>query len=75
MIINGNVIAADDGMVLTNGETYSTMVYLGIYDSAENWNEIPESEAPSETSPDSAIDEEATIEDYAEALAMMGVSV
>ena len=49
-IINENPIhlIADDGMVLTNGETYSTQVYLGIYDSPENWREIPESEVPTE---------------------------
>lgn len=35
-----------DGYVLTNGETYSTVVYLGINDSPENWREIPESEVP-----------------------------
>ena len=36
----------DYGMVLTNGETYSRLVYLGVNDSAENWHEIPESEVP-----------------------------
>lgn len=36
----------DEGMVLTNGETYSTKVYLGINDSPDNWYEIPESEVP-----------------------------
>ena len=46
MIIEGNVITADNGMALTNGETYSTRVYLGINDSPDNWREIPESEVP-----------------------------
>ena len=29
-----------EGMVLTNGETYSTEVYLGKNDSPNNWHEI-----------------------------------
>lgn len=40
-------LTASDGMVLTNGETYSSVggsVYLGIYDSADNWHEITEEE-------------------------------
>lgn len=37
-----------EGMTLTNGETYSKMVYLGIYDSPENWHEIPDEEVPRE---------------------------
>ena len=41
-------LEASDGMVLTNGETYSTKVYLGINDSPDNWWEIPESELPEE---------------------------
>ena len=48
MIINGNVITAEDGMILTNGETYSTQVYLGKWDSPDNWWEIPEDEIPTE---------------------------
>ena len=41
-------LQADDGMVLTNGETYSTLVYLGVNDDPNNWTEIPESEMPKE---------------------------
>lgn len=40
-------ITASEGMVLTNGDTYSSVggsVYLGIHDSADNWHEIPEEE-------------------------------
>lgn len=40
------VLEPDEGMVLTNGETYSYRVYLGINDSPDNWWEIPESEMP-----------------------------
>ena len=44
MIIENNVLTAEEGKVLTNGEIYSTQVFLGIYDSPENWREIDESE-------------------------------
>ena len=40
-------LTASEGMVLTNGEAYSSVggdVYLGINDSAENWHEITEEE-------------------------------
>lgn len=33
-------LTASDGYVLTNGNVYGKEVYLGIYDSAENWHEI-----------------------------------
>ena len=42
------VLEPDEGMILTNGETYSYRVYLGVNDSPNNWREIPESEMPSE---------------------------
>lgn len=38
------VLEPDDGMVLTNGETTSHRVYLGINDSPDNWWEILEFE-------------------------------
>lgn len=34
-------MVATDGMILTNGETYGTEVYLGSGDSPDNWQEIP----------------------------------
>ena len=42
------VLEANEGMVLTNGETYSTLVYLGVNDSPSNWTEIPEDWVPPE---------------------------
>ncbi len=45
------VLTASEGMLLTNGETYSTQVYLGIHDSPENWREIPLEEMPSDNEP------------------------
>ena len=43
-IINLTKITPSDGMYLTNGEVYSKEVYLGINDSPDNWQEIPEEE-------------------------------
>lgn len=40
-----NVLTAREGYVYTNGETFSTVIRLGIYDSADNWYEITEEEA------------------------------
>ena len=38
-------LTATDGMVLTNGEIYVTEVWLGDWDSADNWREITNEEA------------------------------
>ena len=46
MIIENNVLTADEGHVLTNGEIYATQIYLGIYDNLNNWQEISENEIP-----------------------------
>ena len=45
MKIYENEITADEGMILTNGECYSTYVVLGIFDSFSNWHESPLEEA------------------------------
>lgn len=37
-------LTASEGYVLTNGDVYGKEVYLGIYDSAENWHEITDAE-------------------------------
>lgn len=42
------VLEPDEGKVLTNGETYSTKVYLGINDSPENWTEIAIEDVPTD---------------------------
>ena len=44
--INIIVLEPSEGMTLTNGETYSKRVYLGINDVPENWHEIPDEEVP-----------------------------
>lgn len=57
-VLNTNlftVIEADEGMILVDKEGYgATMIYLGIYDSPDNYTEIPEEdyvepEIPEET--------------------------
>lgn len=37
-------LTATDGHVLTNGEAYGKEIYLGKFDSPENWSEITEEE-------------------------------
>lgn len=44
MIINGNILTADNGKVLKKGDVIATIVHLGINDSAGNWMEIDEPE-------------------------------
>ena len=45
MIINDNVLKADEGMALTNGEVFGKTIYLGINDDKSNWREITDIEA------------------------------
>lgn len=40
MIINSNILTADDGKVLKKGDVIAVTVYLGVNDSAGNWTEI-----------------------------------
>lgn len=42
------ILKADEGKILTNGESYGTQVMLREADKAENWREIPMSEVPEE---------------------------
>lgn len=37
-------LTASEGMLLTNGEVISDVVFLGINDSPDNWWEIPREE-------------------------------
>ena len=69
MIIDENKITPDEGKTLTNGKTYSKLVFLGKFDKPENWKEIPDEEVPSES------EDEPSAEDKAEAYdILMGVS-
>ena len=45
MIINDNMLKADEGMTLTNGEAFGKVVYLGKNDSEDNWHEITDEAA------------------------------
>lgn len=45
MIIDGNRLTPESGMWLSNGQTASQMVLLGVNDSASNWYEITAEEA------------------------------
>lgn len=45
MVIEKNVLTAEEGKMLTNGSTYSKQVWLGINDSVNNWCEVDETEA------------------------------
>lgn len=42
MIIENNILMAEDGKLLTNGDTFGKVVYLGKNDSADNWHEVDE---------------------------------
>ena len=42
--MNTRILIPSVGMVLTNGEVYSTEVYLGCNDNPENWSEITQEE-------------------------------
>lgn len=61
------VLTPDEGKYLTNGETYSTKVYLGKNASPGEWREVDEIPAEED-------DAEATEADYLEALAELGVT-
>lgn len=37
-------LIASEGMILTNGETYGRIVYIGTGDSPSNWHEITDAE-------------------------------
>lgn len=37
-------LTASEGHMLTNGEVYGKEIYLGKFDSPENWQEITDSE-------------------------------
>lgn len=65
-------LIANNGMILTNGEAFGRVVFLGTGDSADNWYEITEAEyqAMMEKSENTATDA-----DYQEALREMGVSL
>ena len=44
IIENVTVLKARDGFYLTNGDVFAKVVYLGKYDSPDNWHEVTEAE-------------------------------
>lgn len=63
-----NVLTAREGYVYTNGETFSTVIRLGINDSADNWHEITDEEAERLQSEETPEADEATESGYIDAL-------
>ena len=43
---NPKMLIADEGKVLTNGEVYTSVVYLGVDEDVSNWSEINEADVP-----------------------------
>lgn len=61
-------IVASEGHILTNGNTYGKIVYLGVNDNPDSWTEITEEEyealrPANEPEEAEAIDEEAEREE------------
>ena len=52
------MLIADEGKMLTNGETYTSVVYLGKDENADNWQEINADEVPTETEIETENEEE-----------------
>ena len=44
--LNPRMIIADEGKALTNGNVYTTVVYLGKDENADNWREVNADEVP-----------------------------
>lgn len=45
MIIDGKIVTADEGMILTDGKSiYASFLRLGDFDSADNYHEITKEE-------------------------------
>lgn len=58
MTIQDNIITPEEEKWLTNGQTYSQQVWLGVRDSVDNWHEVNESDVPKEWKPQNDIDYE-----------------
>ena len=75
IIDNGTtVLLADDGMMLTDGNSFGTTVRLGKGDDGAKWYEITTEEAEKWMN-DETTEDEATEADYQSALREMGVKV
>ena len=76
IIDNGCVVLlADDGMMLTDDSSFGTTVRLGKGDDGARWYEITAEEAEERMNEDIPTEDEATDEDYQNALREMGVKL
>lgn len=48
LYLNPRMLEADEGKTLTDGETYSPVVYLGKNKNPDNWQEIDQADEPTE---------------------------
>lgn len=53
--LNPQMLIAGEGKMLTNGETYTLVVYLGKDENMDNWYEINADEVPVEESEEELI--------------------
>ena len=44
--LNPKMLIADEGKVLKNGEVYTSVVYLGVDETIDNWSEINAEDVP-----------------------------
>ena len=56
--LDPKMLIAGEGKMLTNGETYTSVVYLGKDENADNWHEINADEVPTETEIETENEEE-----------------
>ncbi len=47
--LNPQMLIAGEGKMLTNGEVYTSVIYLGKDENMDNWYEINADEVPVET--------------------------
>ena len=67
------ILTADEGMVLTNGTDYGTVIYLAVGADPAAYYQITEAEYNAILERDEDDPNEAGIEDYKSALARLGV--
>lgn len=53
--LDPKMLIADEGKMLTNGKTYTSVIYLGKDENMDNWYEINADEVPVEESEEELI--------------------
>lgn len=48
LYLKPRMLIADEDKTLTDGDTYSNVVYLGKDENPDNWQEVDESDVPEE---------------------------